>query len=192
MNEYFKGEPFQDDFTAVCEVVRRSNGVEETIIREFSWGDAKHAGLTNSNVWGKYPKRMLQMRARGFALRDGFPDVLAGIAVYEEQMDILHVESQTRSVSNGKPDEASKKGVKALKDKMTKKPMDAEERLAFCHTAISDRYGFTLHDSEGALNQYCQEKHQLDAVDLSVDQLRAVMQDIKSGVADPCIGEPVK
>jgi hypothetical protein len=31
---------------------------------------------------------MLQMRARGFALRDAFPDLLRGMASAEEQMDL--------------------------------------------------------------------------------------------------------
>jgi hypothetical protein len=37
--------------------------------------------------WGQYPKRMRQMRARAFALRDVFPDVLRGLPVAEELMD---------------------------------------------------------------------------------------------------------
>ena len=39
-----------------------------------------------------YPKRMMQMRARGFALRDAFPDVLRGLITSEEAQDF--VESQ--------------------------------------------------------------------------------------------------
>ena len=37
--------------------------------------------------WQQYPKRMRQMRARAFALRDVFPDVLRGLPVAEEIMD---------------------------------------------------------------------------------------------------------
>ncbi len=35
----------------------------------------------------QYPKRMLQLRARGFALRDAFPDVLKGLVTAEEAQD---------------------------------------------------------------------------------------------------------
>lgn len=35
-----------------------------------------------------YPRRMLQMRARSFALRDAFPDVLKGLITIEEAQDI--------------------------------------------------------------------------------------------------------
>ena len=44
-------------------------------------------GWTRNVPWGSYTKRMLQMRARGFALRDAFPDVLKGIISAEEAMD---------------------------------------------------------------------------------------------------------
>ena len=50
--------------------------------------DAKLAGLTTrSPVWKSYPKRMLQMRARGFALRDQFADALKGLSSAEEVRD---------------------------------------------------------------------------------------------------------
>ena len=50
--------------------------------------DAKRAGLAGkSGPWTQYPRRMLQMRARGFALRDAFPDLLRGLVTAEEAMD---------------------------------------------------------------------------------------------------------
>lgn len=74
--------------TATCIVARK--GEEDHPIRgEFSVADAKKAGLwSKSGPWTQYPKRMLQMRARGFALRDGFPDVLRGVISAEEAADI--------------------------------------------------------------------------------------------------------
>ena len=50
--------------------------------------DAKAAGLLGKQgPWTQYPKRMRQMRARAFAVRDVFPDVLKGLPVAEEVMD---------------------------------------------------------------------------------------------------------
>ena len=50
--------------------------------------DAKRAGLwTKAGPWQTYPRRMLQMRARSFALRDAFPDVLKGLISVEEALD---------------------------------------------------------------------------------------------------------
>lgn len=72
-----------DNRAAVCEAQRR--GEPEPIVRTFSVADAKRAGLWNkSGPWSQYPDRMLQMRARAFALRDGFADVLGGLYLREE------------------------------------------------------------------------------------------------------------
>jgi hypothetical protein len=55
---------------------------------KFSVADAKKASLWGkSGPWSQYPRRMLQMRARGFALRDAFPDVLKGLVTAEEAFD---------------------------------------------------------------------------------------------------------
>ena len=40
--------------------------------------------LKKSGPWTQYPDRMLAMRARGFACRDGAADVLGGLYVAEE------------------------------------------------------------------------------------------------------------
>ena len=71
---------------AECTVIR-PNG--EAITRTFSEEDAKTAGLWGKQgPWKQYPDRMLQMRARGLASRDGAADVLSGIYLAEEVQDI--------------------------------------------------------------------------------------------------------
>lgn len=68
---------------AVCTVWRK--GEEHPAIGRFSVADAKRAQLWGkAGPWTQYPRRMLQMRARGFALRDKFPDVLKGLYAREE------------------------------------------------------------------------------------------------------------
>jgi hypothetical protein len=55
---------------------------------EFSISDAKKAGLWGKQgPWTQYAERMLKMRARGFALRDAFPDLLKGLKTVEELND---------------------------------------------------------------------------------------------------------
>jgi hypothetical protein len=72
--------------TAVCRAKRRGEP-EQT--RTFSDQDAKVAGLLNkAGPWTTNPKRMKQMRARAFTLRDVFTDVLKGMQIAEEVMDI--------------------------------------------------------------------------------------------------------
>lgn len=74
-----------DGSVATCKVKRRG---EPEQFRTFSMEDAKLAGLLGKvGPWSQYPKRMRQMRARAFALRDVFPDVLRGLPVAEELMD---------------------------------------------------------------------------------------------------------
>lgn len=86
-----------DGSTAVCRVKRRGESEE---VRTFSMDDAKVAGLLGkSGPWTQYPKRMRQMRARAFALRDVFPDVLRGMPIAEEIMDI----PQAGAASNEQP-----------------------------------------------------------------------------------------
>jgi hypothetical protein len=72
------------NMVATCYVKRR--GEPETH-RSFSMVEATKANLVGKDIWKAYPKRMLQMRARAFALRDVFPDVLRGMPVAEEVMD---------------------------------------------------------------------------------------------------------
>lgn len=71
--------------SALCRAKRK--GEQKAVERRFSVNDAKTAGLWGRNTWKQYPKRMLQMRARGFALRDLFADVLGGLYLAEELED---------------------------------------------------------------------------------------------------------
>jgi len=71
---------------AICTVIR-SNG--DAIERTFSEADAKIAGLWGKpGPWKQYPDRMLQMRARGLAARDGAADVLSGLYLEHEMQDV--------------------------------------------------------------------------------------------------------
>lgn len=74
-----------EGLTAVCVMKRRGR---EDVLRTFSEADAKQAGLYNKQgPWVQYRKRMLQMRARGFAGRDQFADALRGMTIAEEAYD---------------------------------------------------------------------------------------------------------
>ena len=90
--EWFTGEPFRDDFSAHCLVQREG---EEEKDFTYSVADAKTAGLWEKRgkngsptPWITGPKRQLQMRARSFALRDTFTDVLFGLIAAEEAEDL--------------------------------------------------------------------------------------------------------
>ena len=92
-----------EQMVAVCKTKRK--GEKKEIERSFSVADARRAGLwderqtvkrrsknnewydaKNDSPWFKYPKRMLQMRAR-VALRDAYADVLGGMYIAEELLE---------------------------------------------------------------------------------------------------------
>lgn len=77
-----------DDKIATVKVYRVSTKLNGKILEytsTFSVEDAQKAGLLRPNSpWDKWRKRMLKHRAMAFAIRDAFPDVLAGSYSYEE------------------------------------------------------------------------------------------------------------
>jgi hypothetical protein len=76
-----------------CEVIRTDD--PEPIVRTFTVAMAEKANLIGRSgakgPWSAHRGRMLQMRARSWALRDGFGDVLKGLYIREEQEDIERV-----------------------------------------------------------------------------------------------------
>lgn len=99
---------------AYCTVKRRG---EEEYTYEFSMDDAKKAGLAGkAGPWAQYPHRMAQMRARGFALRDKFSDILKGISIREEVRDYQIIEHNDED----KKKEAANKIVNLIENKSKK------------------------------------------------------------------------
>lgn len=91
-----------DSMKAVC--VSKRKDCPQPVRTEFSVADAKAAKLWGKRTkngydtpWVTYPKRMLQMRARGYNLRDNFADKLSGIRTVEELQDIEEPQMQSGS-----------------------------------------------------------------------------------------------
>jgi len=113
--ETLSQDPETGELTATCSCRRLPDG--NIVTREFSIGDAMTANLTTkSGPWQSYPKRMLQMRARSWALRDAFSDILRGIVVAEEAMDMPPVKPSRETVRAEQVDELSELAT-ALKAK---------------------------------------------------------------------------
>lgn len=85
--EFLRDGDRPEQVYARCTAIRRHRPTP--IVRTFSWADAQRAGLAGKDNYKTYPMRMLQMRARSWALRDGFPDVLKGLQVIEEVRDYV-------------------------------------------------------------------------------------------------------
>lgn len=86
--EGFAPDDWKKDFNcAVC--VFKRIGKATPVVQRFTVGMAKKAGLLQKKgPWQDYPDRMLKLRARSWAGRDAFPDVLRGLTTAEEASDI--------------------------------------------------------------------------------------------------------
>lgn len=76
--------------TATCTIWRagRKTPISQTITRPQA---ARAGWLKKAGPWSENPNRMAQHRAKGWASRDAFPDVLKGLTNYDEVMDMLDV-----------------------------------------------------------------------------------------------------
>jgi RecT family len=105
-----------DTTAAVCSFMRRGRALPTT--RRFTIAQAKKAKLlTKDGPWQTYPDRMLQMRARGLAARDAFPDVLRGIRTAEEVRD---------TPTDDTPTPSPLREVRRVSDTRTANAVDAE------------------------------------------------------------------
>ncbi len=95
-------ESFDDKTkTATCTVTRKGR---KPYVSTFSFADAQTASLIGKQgPWTTNPKRMCGMRARAFALRGVYADILAGFVTREEMEDADLVEVQGTVVPEAKP-----------------------------------------------------------------------------------------
>lgn len=101
--EEFSGDP-ADPTTWVYTCTAKRKGRAKPTIQMFSQADAVTAGLwKKSGPWTNYPRRMIQLRARAFALRDAFPDILKGLAIREEMEDVEHTPARGRGADTPRP-----------------------------------------------------------------------------------------
>jgi hypothetical protein len=92
------GQPGTDTYGWSCTCGRKG---ETPITRTFTVAEAKRAKLWGKNdTWTFYPERMLMFRARAFALRDAFPEVLMGMSADFEVED-LNVEPSIQPTTTG-------------------------------------------------------------------------------------------
>lgn len=92
--EDFRELPILDGAGKVIgyQCIAKRKGIATPVLQQFTLDDAKAAGLLDkAGPWQEYRSRMLQMRARAWALRGGFADVLRGLAFAEEAQDIIDV-----------------------------------------------------------------------------------------------------
>lgn len=151
-----------DTRAAFCEVTRPDG---DTTTRSFSIGDAKRAKLwqtqekvrkknrktgeffegDNDSPWFRYPERMLAMRARGFAARDGAADVLGGLYLREEVDD-----EPMKDITPAKEVVRPGDGQKALPPVVGEEPADNVDWDAVEAKVEAERAGLNQDEGTGA------------------------------------------
>src|SRR5438034_3289845 len=125
VQEHPIGDPNDDSLGWQCTVYRRGR---EPKVGRFTIADAKRAQLLiKPGPWKFYQDRMLRMRARAFALRDSFADVLRGLSVVEEMRDVTpnnHVAPEVKPLIL--PDEVKSSAVPVLAE-----PKDGSPKGSF-------------------------------------------------------------
>lgn len=152
--EKFEEEIDPDGKWARCTVRRKGDTKDH--VQEFTWADAVKARLTEKpGPWQTNPKRMLQMRARAFALRDKFPDALKGIGFREEIEDydvapeiqmpteVIDITQKAEVFKANESQEAQPHGSGTVTGEYEESRTDSGEdpRLAKAKAKFADTYG---------------------------------------------------
>ena len=133
IKEYSEGQG--ENKIAICEIKRKGHDLHAI---RFGISDAKKAGLWGkAGPWTQYPDRMLQMRARGFAIRDKFADALRGLNIGEESMDLPVIDAASTSEQSAVVQAADpvKDEIEAL---LTSIGMNEANRIAILGGATSE------------------------------------------------------
>lgn len=110
--EWIKEEQTENE--AICTIKRRNH---EPHTVAFTLQDAVAAGLDKKpGTWQTYRKRMMQMRARGWCIKDVFADATKGLIPIEEAVDIEEVQTEI-----AEPETKSQPQVETLKSKLAPK-----------------------------------------------------------------------
>lgn len=149
--ERFHEEWDDENKTAICTAKRRG---QEPVVRSFSFEEAKHAGLLDkAGPWKQFPKRMCQMRARSYTLRDGFGDYLGGIRQAEEFAGEEVQVADFNEVATQKPSAADALRAAVAKQKEGPQPPEPTpaEKAAEVVDVVADVFGTEGEERELAI-----------------------------------------
>jgi hypothetical protein len=116
--EYFeeREEGAWDNKDLLCSCIVKRKGDGAKVGRSFGYKKAQRANLVGkSGPWTTYPERMCQMRARAWALRDVFGDILSGITL-EADVDETPEAVVVSRVTEAPPEEISQDTVRTMQE----------------------------------------------------------------------------
>lgn len=123
-------EHFDEKGSAICTVRRRGYEPHTQI---FTLQDVVTGGYaTKSGPWQTSKRRMMQMRARAFALRDRFADALRGLCMAEEAMDLEPIKVEVM-----KPEDRTRSQASKILDKIGAK-QEAPEEIPDSHNGENE------------------------------------------------------
>ncbi|MBO1080864.1 hypothetical protein [Roseomonas haemaphysalidis] len=177
--ESIRGEG--DAMAGVCRVKRRGSEWHEAV---FTVEDAKKAGLWGkSGPWQQYPKRMLQLRARGFAIRDKFADALRGVITAEEAADMPADASRPVVELTATPVIAAQPWPMLDPNMNARNAKDARQWVQWCEAAVKK-----LENAEAVVawrNEMQPHFEALEATDAAaVEKVQGAAQDKLDTLAD--------
>ena len=165
----------KDGRMAICESKRKDSS--DSIVTTFSVQNAIQAGLWGKGgTWKQYPERMLKYRARGFNLRDNFPDVLCGFHITEE-MDFPEPSYQPTTPRREERKKVENTAVEIYNKEAIQAVADAFESISECQDNIEEEFlAFVAREAGGDPPDYRDPK----AFTIEVlDKLSIALQDWK-------------
>lgn len=178
-------EYFDEKLQAAICIIKRKHQSEHMVA--YSIEDAKKAGLWGKvGPWQQYARRMLQMRARGFALRDRFADALGGLILAEEAQDYpVDVNQKTKTI-NTKLDEILINQLQSIESNEAK---NIEENI-FVNNNESIEYSKLVHliknrnVPEEIISKWCTKANVETLEELDEDKIQSCIQFIETKFID--------
>jgi hypothetical protein len=150
---------------AVSEI-KRQGSAQQLYRGTFSVADARRMGTWNSkDVWKKFPARMLMWRARTYAARDGFSDVLKGLGVFEEVID-YDADLEQQNGHYGVPEEV----VKPVEGQVVDAEMPEEKK----ELSLFDKMCLARNIDPKVALEYCQHIHDVTGAPILTITCKAI------------------
>jgi hypothetical protein len=138
----------------------------------FSEAAAKTAGLLGkAGPWTQYPRRMIELRARAFALRAAYADALCGL-VSREEMEGVTVDVTPMAVPEPEPARIPAPTPQAEQQPQAEDAPPAQVDLASLARALHQQYG---HDALEGIRAICAEMGLAKIGDASAEQYPQVV-----------------
>ena len=171
----------EEEDKAVCIVKRNVHGETEVTRAEFSYKDAQKARLANKpGPWQDYPRRMMQLRARGFALRDAFPDAIKGLITTEEAQDYPDENKPLKKVTDSDKDTDV---IEDIKKKLTK-PDGSEIATKYTMHFIGDHKPIIYAVASDFILKFTDTLLAIDKLEKTQAQKVSLMHDLKDKNAE--------